>query len=101
MLVLLLAMAQAAVSAPPDAIDRTVQRPCETQEQAKSEIVVCGRRSGDLGPYRIKELPPRQSGIPKAAVQLADGVSASADASQADVGGFPSNRLMVGLKIKF
>ncbi|MBA3729547.1 MAG: hypothetical protein H0W92_01880 [Sphingomonas sp.] len=101
MSLLLAAMAQAVASVPPQKIDLTIRPPCETQKANESEIVVCAHRSGDLGPYRIKQLAARQSSIPKAEMQLADGVSASADAEQVDVGGFPSNRLMVGLKIKF
>jgi hypothetical protein len=98
---LLAALAQAVASVPPEKIDLTIRQPCEAQKSNESEIVVCAHRSGDLGPYRIKQLPPRQSSIPRAEMQLADGVSASANAEKADVGGFPSNRLMVGLKIKF
>ena len=39
--------------------------------------------------------------MPKAQVRLAPGVSASAETDQADVGGFPSNRMLVRLKFKF
>jgi len=98
---LLAVMAQAVASVPPEKIDLTIRQPCETQKSNENEVVVCARRSGDLRPYRINQLPARRSNIPKAEMELADGVSASADAEQADVGGFPSNRLMVGLKIKF
>jgi hypothetical protein len=34
-------------------------------------------------------------------VTLASGVAVTADTERADVGGFASNRLMAGLKIKF
>jgi hypothetical protein len=94
-------MAQAVASVPQQSVDVTVRQTCETQASNEREILVCAHRSGALGPYRIKELPARQSSIPRAEVQLADGVSASADATRADVGSFPSNRLMLGLKIKF
>ncbi len=90
------------VSEPADKIDVTVLRPCKTQETVSNEIVVCARRADGLGPYRIKQLPPNAgSGVPRAEVTLAHGVVASADTERADVGGFPSNRLMVGIKIKF
>jgi hypothetical protein len=98
---LLAAVVQAVASVPSEKIDLTIRSPCETQKANEREIVVCAHRSGDLGPYRIKQLPPRQSSIPKAEMQLADGVSANAEAEKAGVGGFPSNRLMVRLKIKF
>jgi len=98
---LLAAVAQAVASVSPEKIDLTVRQPCEIPKSNENEVVVCARRSGDLSPYRIKQLPARQSNIPKAETQLADGVRASAEAEKADVGGFPSNRLMIGLKIKF
>jgi hypothetical protein len=46
-------------------------------------------------------MAPPPSGIPRADAQLSDGVSASADTEDYDVGGRRSNRLMVRLKIKF
>jgi hypothetical protein len=98
---LLAAMAQAVASVPPEKIDLTIHQSCEPQQPNDGEIIVCARRNGDLGPYRIQQSTTHQSSIPRAQVQLSDAVSASADAEKADVGGFPSNRLMVGLKIKF
>jgi hypothetical protein len=98
---LVIAVLAQAVASPPETIDVAARQPCETQKSNEGEIVVCAHRSGELGPYRIKPISPRQSGIPKAEVRLADGVHASAESEQADVGGFPSNRFMVRLKIKF
>jgi hypothetical protein len=98
---LLAAMAQAVTSVPPEKIDLTIRRPCEAQKSNDDEIVVCARRNDSLSPYRIYQPPPRQSDIPKAEMRLADGLSASAETENAEVGGFPSNRVMVRLKIKF
>ena len=52
-------------------------------------------------PYRINQAVPRQLEPPKAELQLADGLTAAAETENVDVGGFPSNRLMVRFKIKF
>jgi hypothetical protein len=85
-----------------DKIDLTAPQPCGTKKVASNEIVVCAHRGDGSGPYRLKQLPPNaRAVIPRAAVTLANGVVASADAQRGDVGGFPSNRLMVGVKIKF
>ena len=95
------AIAQAVTATPPEKIDLTIRQPCESQKSNDEEIVVCARRADGFSPYRINQPPPRQSDLPKAELQLADGVSAAAETENVDVGGFPSNRLMVRLKIKF
>jgi hypothetical protein len=95
---LVLVAVQAAASAAPLRIDLTVPPPCGAQRAASDEIVVCANGSS---PYRINQQPARQPDLPKAEVQIADGVLASADTEQADVGGFPSNRVVVRLKFKF
>jgi hypothetical protein len=101
MSLLVVALAQAVTSAPPEKIDLTLPRPCETQKSNNDEIVVCARRGDGFSPYRINQPLPSQSETPKAELQLADGVKAAAETESADVGGFPSNRVMVRLKIKF
>jgi hypothetical protein len=93
--------AQAVTSVPPEKIDLTIPQPCEAQKSNDDEIVVCGRKGEGFSPYRINQPTPRQSEPPKAELQLADGVRAAAETENADVGGFPSNRVMVRLKIKF
>ena len=100
MSLLFAAIAQAVTSAPPEKIDLTIRQPCEAQKSNDDEIVVCGRKNGH-SPYRISQPPPRQSDLPKAELQLSDGISAAAETENVDVGGFPSNRVMVRLKIKF
>jgi hypothetical protein len=101
MSLLFAAIIQAVTSTPPEKIDLTIPQLCETQKSNDDEIVVCGRRGEGLSPYRINQPPHRQLEPPKAELQLVDGVRAAAETENADVGGFPSNRLMVRLKIKF
>lgn len=101
MLLLIAALAQAVTSATPEKIDLTIPQPCRAQKSSDDEILVCARRDGELSPYRIGQPPSRQSDVPKAELQLADGVRIGAETEKADVGGFPSNRLMARLKIRF
>ncbi len=97
---MLMVMAQAAPSAPPQKIDLTIPEPCETQASTDDDVIVCGRRS-ESNRYRIPPPTPYQSGLPKAEVKLGNGTSLSADTEQVDVGGWPSNRAMIRLKFKF
>ena len=98
---LILLLAQAATSAAPEEVAATVPPPCEAQRPAKDEIVVCAGRQDGSSPYRINQPPAREPRLPKAEVQIAQGVSAGAETEQAVIGGFPFNRMMVRLKIKF
>jgi hypothetical protein len=98
---LFLLMVQATHAAPREKIDLTVPAPCAAHRVANGEIVVCARRPDGPSPYRISQPPARQPEVPKAKVQISEGVSASAETEHADIGGFPSNRLMLRLKIKF
>ena len=95
---LVLVAIQAAASAAPVRIDLTVPPPCGAQQAAGDEIVVCAKGSNA---YRINQPAAPPSQLPKAQAQIAQGVEASADTEQADVGGFPSNRMVVRLKFKF
>ncbi len=97
----LAALMQVADPAPSRKIDLTTSGTCHTGVTGASEVVVCGRRGDGSSPYRLKKLTPPRSDIPKAEAQLSGGVSASVETENADVGGRPSNRLMVRLKIKF
>ncbi|WP_294011198.1 hypothetical protein [Sphingomonas sp.] len=94
-------MAQAVSSAPPEKIDLTIPQPCEARRSSNDEIIVCAPGQKGLSPYRIHQPAAEQPVIPKAQLQLAEGVSVAAETEQAVINGFPSNRLMVGLKIKF
>jgi len=96
----LAALAQAVSSQAPERIDLTVPQPCATQKSTSDEIVVCARPDG-MSPYRLKQPPPPRKEIPKAEVEIADGVAVGAETESANVGGFTSNRLMARIKIKF
>jgi hypothetical protein len=101
-MMLLLAAAQAMSASPPERVDLTIPQPCAEKRPENGEVVVCANRNG-VSPYRLQdpEAPAEGSALPDAEVKIADGVTAGAETQQADVGGFPSNRIMVGLKIKF
>lgn len=79
--------------------DLTVPQPCEPAK-AGEEVVVCANRSGE-SPYRLKQTAQKERGPAKAQVEVADGVTAGAETENVDVGGFPSNRFMLRLKMKF
>ena len=101
-MLLLLALTQAMSASPPERIDLTIPQPCAEQRSETDEVVVCANRNGK-SPYRLTEVPEPAEGaaLPKAEVQVAQGVSAGAETEKADVGGFDSNRMMVRLKVKF
>ena len=96
MSLLLAAILQAISASPPERVD------CAAQRSETDEVVVCANRDGE-SPYRLIEVPEPVEGeaLPKAEVQVAQGVSAGAETEKADVGGFDSNRAMVRLKFKF
>ncbi len=98
MQLLFLVAAQAATGAAPERIDLTIPPPCGTARAAGDEIIVCAPGSR---PYRINQPAAGQSELPKAEVRIARGVRASAETEQVDVGGFPSNRVVIRLKFSF
>ena len=71
-------------------------KPCVADDD---DIVICGRSEQ---PYRLKPLAPRydEATVPKAAVHVL-GATGAAEAEAASVGGIPSNRAMVRLKLPF
>ena len=95
-------LAQAVSASPPERVDLTLPQPCAEQRTAADEVVVCANRDGE-SPYRLKEpaAPEEKPTLPKAEVQIAEGVIAGVGTEGADVGGFPSNRIMLKLKVKF
>ena len=97
---LFLVMAQATSSAPAEKIALASAPQCEAERSAKDEIIVCARRDGP-SPYRINQPSAGKRKVPKAEVQIAKRVSAGVESEQAAVGGFPANRVMLRLKIKF
>ena len=98
---LLAALAQAISGTPPERIDLLIPQPCAARTAASDEVVVCANRAGDPGPYRISQPPSAEAQMRKAEVQLAVGVTVAAEADQADILGFPSNRALLRLKLKF
>jgi hypothetical protein len=102
MSLVLAAMIQAMSASPPERVDLTIPQPCAEKRADSGEVVVCANRNA-VSPYRLQEPEeaPEGSALPKAEVEIADGVTADAGTEQTDVGGFPSNRIMLGLKIKF
>ena len=96
----LFALTQAISASPPDRIDLTIPQPCTSRKAESDEVVVCANPDG-ISPYRINQPPSGPSAqVPKAVVQLANGLSAAAETENADVGGFNSNRAMLRLKFK-
>ena len=98
-----LAMAALQIFGPdvPYKIDLTGPPSCELQPSTRDEIVVCANRRGE-SPYRLKQFEPKTtSALPAAQMQIAEGVHIAAEAENVNINGFPSNRAMVRLKIKF
>jgi hypothetical protein len=100
MMVFTLILAQVVSAAPPDRVDLAIPQPCRAG--SAGEVVVCANRNGE-SPYRLRQ--PAESatkrGLPKAEKEIAEGVGLAAETEATDVGGFPSNRAMIRLKIKF
>lgn len=98
---MLLAMAQAVPPAPRSASVPTIPRPCDAQEQnIDGDIVVCGRR--DSSRYRLPPVSPiYETERRKAERQIGNGTIVSAETERVEIGGMPSNRAMIRLKIKF
>ena len=86
---------------PPQRIDLTQAPLCAPQATTDEDVIVCGRRGDESSRYRIPPLasPPAKDG--KAQWQVGKGTSVSAETEQVDVGGTPSNRVMLRLKFKF
>lgn len=96
---LTLLLAQAVAASPPERIDLTVTPPCVPWGNGE-EVVVCAKRGGKK-PDRVSDAPQAKDGLPKAELGISPGVKLSGETEAADVGGFPSNRAMVRLKVKF
>lgn len=100
MLLSLLLLLQASSAAPEAAIDLTASDPCRDRRAAEADVVVCGRKE-ERSPYRLPILPKVEEKQVKAEKLLGGGAAVAAETEQVDVGGFPSNRLMVRFKVKF
>lgn len=73
---------------------------CTAPSGQGGEVVVCGRREGQ-SPYRIGPQLPTPPALPDAEFSLGGGVKLKAHAEQGEIGGIPTNRAMVTLKIRF
>jgi hypothetical protein len=89
-------------ASPPERVDLTISQPCADRRGDDGVVIVCANRNG-VSPYRLQEPEEVAEGaaLPDAEVKIADGVTADAATEQTNVGGFPSNRIMLGLKVKF
>ena len=78
-----------------------VARSCAKEADPSDDIVVCGRV--DQEQFRLRPLRERtvRLGIPRAETKVLGDLRATAEVEQSDVGGFPSNRLMLRLKLPF
>ena len=95
-----IAITQAISASPPERIDLTIPQYCRPEAASSDEVVVCANRNGE-SPYRLQEIPPQTKEVPKAELSVAEGVSVAGETEQSDVGGMPSNRVMLRLKVKF
>ena len=67
--------------------------------QATTEIVVC---AADPEAFRLRPLLQSDRADPvRAEIRLGEGISAGISNEQASIGGIPSNRIKVTLKIRF
>lgn len=87
-----------ASAAPPVIYDtRAVTQVCE-HEAASADIVVCGRRDQDR--YRIPRLAPDALTFGAANTSIG-GIKAGIETERGNVGGIPTNRVMIKLRIPF
>jgi hypothetical protein len=73
---------------------------CRAASIREDEVVVCGRRDGQ-SPYRIGPQRPTPPTLPNAEFKISGGVAAKLSAEQGEIGGIPTNRALITLKIKF
>jgi hypothetical protein len=99
---MMLLMFVALQSVDPADLNTNLLRPerCSQQSGNSNEVVVCGRRQ-EQSPYRIGPQAPAATALPKAEFKLSDEVEAKLSAEQGEIGGIPTNRAMISLKIKF
>lgn len=96
---LLLSQSTAAAPEQPRTVIDLLPESCAESPDDSDEIVVCGRRAGD-SPYRIRSGPPVPPALPEAKINIG-GATLAAETEQGEVGGIPSNRAMIKLRIKF
>ncbi len=100
-MLLLIAVALQAAAPPAATRDsRHQSEPCAKTTANDGEILVCARREGPSR-YRVEPQPAPPPPLPDAEFQLFSGVRAKVGAEQGEVGGIPTNRAMVSIKIRF
>lgn len=104
MTIFLLVMALQATSDVTAMPDPTVASECvhnQHQPAGSEEVIVCANRYQG-SPYRLRE-PARKTadGLPPAQMQIGKGLSLAAETEGVEVGGLPSKRAMIRLKIRF
>ena len=100
MLLPFLLSVQAIDPIPPAPIGNIVTDPCGMPRSKDGAIVICGRRDG-ASPYRIEQLAPNAPALPDATFRLGNGTQLSLEGERGEIGGIPTNRATVKLKIKF
>lgn len=92
--------AATAATAPPHVFLHPLSDGCDSRAPA-DEVVVCGDKQADER-YRLRPSDARNYAEPpvRAQVKLGNG-TAGVTNEQADIGGWPSNRVMITLKFPF
>ena len=83
---------------PPRVVIDLLPKACTKPSEQGEDIVVCGRREE---PYRIGPIAPAPPAIPDAKIGIGEKATLAAEAQQGEIGGIPTNRAMITLKIKF
>ena len=83
---------------PPRIVIDLLPKPCAKPSEQSNDIVVCGRREE---PYRIGPMAPVPPALPDAKIGISEDATLAAEAQQGEIGGIPTNRAMITLKIKF
>ena len=99
-MIIAFALAQAVTSVPPPTID-LVKDACALPSPSDADVIVCGRRRDASDRYRIDPALTAPYERTKAEYTFSNDVVAAAETENVEVGGRPSNRVMLRLKIKF
>lgn len=95
---LLLLAAQASQAQPPEPINLLAPPPTCGSDTGNADVTVCGRRDKDRYRIRPQYRTPPDEGLGRAETRIGN-VGVSAVTEQGDVGGIPTNRVMIRIKI--
>ncbi len=99
MLLLLMTIAQPVAAISAIEPRQLTEKRCKAgADRETGEIVVCAKPPQD---YRLGPEAPLGPALPPASVKLSGNVAAKIHVEQQDVGGFPSNRVMLSVKLRF